>query len=288
MLSEGKYKGHGKTKRRQKVDGDDKKEKKIHVILDEIAKMRGYKEKLIGKRKVRPIVQYVDFLLEKKYGFKIIKKGEKYYDRIKGDYNVAEEKISLIEQYIQLLRYKRIEGYKSSREYDEYIAEKEGFKSLREKEESIAGEMGLSVPEYHMFLAEERGFGSYEEYQKYVNGISAIVGTYEKLIPKEDFDDISKLIKDKWTKDHEKFILFCSEFWKDSLEPYFEKTKKSDAAVFVDNIKTELDKFHRSKPGSLNIYNIDDIAIGMSYCLEEKGVDAILSQNKKSITFRKR
>lgn len=289
MVSAEAFKRYEERKKRPVAEeGEDKREKDIHVILDEIAKMKGYKEKLMGKRKVRPIVQYADYLLEKKYGFKVIKRGGEYFDRKTKEKKIAEKSISPIEQYIELLNEQKIKGYKSAREYDEWLARQEGFKSLRDKEELIAGEIGLSVEEYHTFLAEERGFDSYDEYQKYLDGIYAIRGTYTKLIPEEDFIAVFKLIKDKWTREHEKFIAFCTEFWKDSLGPYFEKTMKAEAAVFVDDITTELDKFHRSRPGSLNIYNIDDIAIGISYCLEEKDVDTILSKNKKSITFRKR
>ncbi len=276
-----------KYRRRHEKEDEDKTGKKIHEILEEIAKMRGYKEKLIGKRKVPAIVQYVSDILEKNYKFKVIKRGGEYYDRIKGEKRIAEKDISPIEQYIDLLKYQKKEGYESARDYDEWIAKQEGFKSLKEKEESKAGELGLSVEEYHMFLAKERGFDSYPDYQKYLDGIYAIRGTYTKLIPQEDFDAIFALIKSKWTREHEKFISFCAEFWKDSLEPYFEKTKKDEAAVFVEDVRVELDKFHSSRPGSLNIYNIDDIVIGLSNCLEEKNVDVILSKNKKSIAFRK-
>jgi hypothetical protein len=289
MVTAGAYRRYEERKKRSiSEEDDDKREKDIHSILDEIAKMRGYKEKLIGKRKVRPIIQYADFLLEKKYGFKVIKRGETYYDRIQEEYKTADKNISLIEQYINLLKYQRHEGYISAREYDEWLAKQEGFKSLRDKEESKANELGLSVEEYHTFLARERGFENYDEYQKYVDSIYAIKGTYTKLIPKEDFDAVFKLTKDKWTREHEKFISFCEEILKDSIEPYFEKSKKNEAAVFIDDITAELEKFHRSRPGSLNIYNIDDILIGLSRCLDEKNIDTILSKHKKSIIFRKR
>ena len=79
-----------------------------------------------------------------------------------------------------------------------------------------------------------------------------------------------KKIKDKWIKDHQKFILFCTDLWKDVLEPFFIRTKGEEAVIFVQDVTTELDKFHASNPGSLNVYNIDDISIGLSYCLEEK------------------
>jgi len=289
MVTAEAYRRYLERKKRPVEEGEDKREQEIHLILDEIAKMRGYKEKLVGKRKIRPIVQYVDYLLDKNFGFKTIKRGEKYYSRKIKEYKIAEKNISPIEQYIELLNEQKIKGYKSAREYDEWIAQKEGFKSLREKEGLKAIELGLSsIEEYHDLIARDRGFDSYEELQKYLDGIYAIRGTYTKLIPQKDFDDVFKLIKDKWERDHEKFITFCNEFWKDSLEPYFGKTKKDEAAVYVSDITTELDKFHRSKPGSLNIYNIDDIAIGLSYCLEGKNTDAILSKDMKVVTFRKR
>lgn len=287
MVTEEAYKRYLKRKAKPTEEGEDKGEQDIHSILDEIAKMRGYKEKLVGKRKIRPILQYVDYLLDKNYGFKTIKRGEKYYNRKIKEYKIADKNISPIEQYIDLLGEQRMRGYESEYAYDKWIAEKEGFKSLREKEDAKAAELGLSVEEYHEVLAKDRGFDSYEQYKKYLDSIYAIRGTYTKLIPKEDFDEVFKLIKNRWEKDHEKFIMFCRELWKGSLEPYFIKTGKNEAAVFMRDIKTELDKFHTSTPGSLNIYSIGDIAIGLSYCLEERNVIAILSKDEKSITFRK-
>jgi hypothetical protein len=286
MVTAEAYKRYLERKDKPTEEGEEKKEQDIHVMLDEIAKMRGYKEKLVGKRKIRPIIQYVDFLLDKNYGFKPIKRGEKYHDRKSKEYKVADKNISPIEQYVDLLGEQKMRGYESEREYDRWIAKKEGFKSLREKEESKAAELGLSsVGEYREFLARERGFESHEQYEKYLDGMYAIRGTYTKLIPQEDFDDVFKLIKDKWDKGHEKFIMFCNELWKDSLEPYFENGKK-DAVVFVSDVTTELDKFHKSRSGSMNIYGTDDIAIGLSYCLEGKAVDVILSKDAKTITFR--
>lgn len=288
MVTAEAYRRHLERKAKPTEEGEDKKEQDIHVMLDEIAKMRGYKEKLVGKRKIRPIVQYVDYLLDKNYGFKPIKRGEKYYDRKSKEYKIAEKNISPIEQYIDLLGEQRMRGYESDYRYEKWIAKREGFASLREKEESKAAELGFSsIGEYHEVLAKERGFDSYDQYKKYVDGIYAIRETYTRLIPKEDFDAVFKLIKDKWNREHEKFIMFCDELWKDSLEPYFGKTKRDSAVVLVSDVVMELDKFHKSRPGSLNVYNIDDIAIGLSYCLEEKDVEVILSKDAKTITFRR-
>lgn len=288
MVTAEAYRRYLERKDKPTEEGEEKKEQDIHVMLDEIAKMRGYKEKLVGKRKIRPIVQYVDYLLDKNYGFKTIKKGEKYYSRKTKEYKVAEKNISPIEQYVDLLGEQKMRGYESEYKYDKWIAKKEGFKSLSEKEESKAAELGLSsVGEYHEFIARDRGFESYDQYKKYLDGMYAIRGTYTRLIPQEDFDAVFKLIKDKWEREHEKFIMFCNELWKDSLDPYFEKTRRDSAVVLVSDVTIELDKFHKSRPGSLNVYNIDDVAIGLSYCLEEKDVDVILSKDAKTITFRK-
>ena len=277
----------------------DKEKDKIHIILDELAKMKldeiakskgleGYKEKMIGKKKVRPIFQYVDYLLEKNFGFKVIKRGEKYYSRKTERIEMADESISPLSQYIDLLKYKKKKEMEYRHVYSEWLARQEGFKSVKEKEEFDAVELGLTVEEFHGLQARERGYESWAEYQNYLDSIYAIEGTYTNLIPGEDFVEYFRSIKARWTKEHEKFISFCTELWEDSLIPYFEKTNKDEAAVFTDDITLELDKFHKSRPGSLNVYNIDDIAIGMSYCLEEKKVDIILSKNKKSIIFRKR
>lgn len=284
MVTEKAYKRYLEKKKKRGEEG----EQDVHVMLDEIARMRGYTGKLVGKRKIHPIVQYVDYLLDKNYGFKPIKARGEYYDRKSKTWKVADKDISPIEQYVDLLGEQRMRGYESDYEYDKWIAKKEGFKSLREKEEFKAAELGLSsIEEYHEFIAKERGFDSYEQYKKYLDGIYAIRGTYTKLIPQEDFDDVLKLIKDRWHRSHEKFIMFCEEFWKDSLGPYFDNGKK-DAVVFVRDVEAELDKFHKSRPGSMNIYGTNDIVIGLSFCLEEKATDVILSKDAKTITFRKK
>jgi len=288
MVTEEAYRRYQERKHRPEKEGEEKKEQDIHVMLDEIAKMRGYKEKLVGKRKIHPIMQYVYFLLEKNYGFKLIKRGQEYYDRGTKEWKVADSDISPIKQYLDLVDYRKMKGYESQYRYEKLIAEKEGFKSLREKEESKVAELGMSsVEEYHEYIAKKKGFDSYKQYKEYVDGMFAIKETYIKLIPPEDFEDVFKLIKEKWEKEHEKFITFCDEFWKDSLRPFFGTTEKDRAVVFVSDLTKELDKFHASRPGSLNVYNIDGISIGLSHCLGERNVDVILSKDAKTITFRK-
>lgn len=274
-------------KERKDKSIEEEEEKGTHVLLDEIARMRGYKEKLLGKRKIRPIVQYIDYLLEKRYQLKLIKKGEKYFDRNTEEYRIAEKNIYPIEQFVELLNRQKLLAIQSNIKYEEFVSRKEGYKSLREKEERKAMELGLSVDEYHEYLAKKNGFDSYPDYQKYLDVTYAIRGTYALLIPQKDFDDVFKLIEDKWAIGHEKFIVFCAEFWKDSLEPYFEKTKKDEAIVFTEDITRELDIFHRSKTGSLNIYNTDDLIIGLSHCMDERHINVILSKDEKIVTFKR-
>ena len=284
-MKEGRKEGKKESKKKSSIEKD---EEKIHFILDEIAKMRGYKEILIGKRKVRPIVQYADHLIEQKYGFKTIKRGEQYFDRARQEYKTAEKNISAMDQYTELLKYQNIEFNKAINAYYEKLAKREGYESYIDMERSKAAKLGLSVSELRQSQAEERGFGSYDEYQQYIANVYVIKEKYAELIPKKDFDEISKSIKDKWIRDHQKFLLFCDELWKDVIIPYYEKTKSEEAVASIQDIRNELDKYHADNPGSLSVYNIDDIAIGMSYCMEDKGIDAILSKDKKSMKFRKR
>ncbi len=284
MVSEDVYKRY----RDKKDKSTDDEERGTHVLLDEIAKMRGYKEILIGKRKIRPIVQYVDHILDEKYQIKLIKKGEKYYDRTEEEYRIADKNIYPIEQFVELLNRQRLAAIQSRSKYEDFIARKEGYKSFKDKEEQKAAESGLlSIKEYHEYLARKNGFDSYTDYQKYLDVAYSIKETYSRLIPQKDFDDIFKLTKDKWTQEHTKFIKFCNEFWRDSLGPYFDKTKKDEAIVFMEDVTKGLDEFHKRETGSLNIYGTDDIAVGLSYFMEEKGVDVILSKNRKTVTFRK-
>ncbi len=284
--------------RKGKTDKDEgEKEEEIHEILDKIAEMRlKEKEKLTGKdksiekMKVKPIVRYVENILEEKYGFKPIKKGEKYFRVKSGKQTVetAAKRISPMQQYINMLGERKIAGFEAIHKYKEWIAvEKEGFTSFEEKEEHDSAKLGLSVEEYHDVLAKNMGFESYEEYLEYISDIYEIRERYASIIPQQDFVDVFKMLRDEWMTSHEKFIMFCDEFWKDVLKPFLDKKPNIEAAVLVDNITKELEKFHQSRPGSLHIYSVDDIAIGMSHCLEDKDVDAILSKDKKYMKFRK-
>ncbi len=289
MVTKGRYEKYKERKTRPIGDDKDIQEEEMHVILDEIAEMRGYKEKLIGKMKVRPIVQYADYLIGQKYGFKPIKKGEKYFDRKSGEPVIAIKRISPMQQYINMLGEQKVSGFVSMRRYNEWLAKKEGFESFRDKEEQKSIELGLSsIEEYHDFLARGMGFDSYEEYIDYISDIYEIRGRYASLIPEKDFIDVFKMLKTRWMAGHEKFISFCEEFWNDSLKPFFDKDPKKEASVLMEDIDRELEKYHQSRPGSLHIYGTDDKVIGLSNCLEDKYVDVILSKNKKNVTFRKR
>lgn len=264
------------------------KEEKIHAVLDEIAKMRGYREILKGKQKIRPITQYVNFLLEKEYGFKIIRKGEEYYDRMYREYKIADKNITPIDQYAALMSYQNAEFFKSLKLYYAKLAQKEGFESWEELERAKAEKMGMTIEDVRQLKAEEMGFESWGDYQKYISDMYVIKERYGEILPKKDFDDISKNIKDKWIIDHQKFIVFCENLWNDTLVPFFEKGKGEEAAAYIEDIEDELDKFNANNPGSMNIYSVTDIAIGMGYFMETKGVDAILSRDGKSMKFRKR
>ncbi len=297
MVTKERFERYKERKGKTDKDEGDIKEEDVHEILDKIAEMRFKekeismgKEKLIEKMKVRPIVRYVEDILEKKYGFRPIKKGEKYF-RVKSGKPTAEtatKRISPMQQYIDMLGERKMAGFKAIRKYNEWIAvKKEGFDSYEEKEEYDAAELGLSIEEYHDILAKNMGFDSYEEYLEYISDIYEIRERYASIIPQQDFIDVFKMLKEEWMKNHEKFIMFCNEFWKDVLKPFLDKNPNTEAAVLVDNITKELEKFHQSRPGSLHIYSVDDIAIGMSHCLEDKDVDAILSKDKKYMKFRK-
>ena len=135
MVTDAAYKRYQERKGRPTVEDE---ERGVHALLDEIAKMRGYKEKLIGKKKIPPIVQYVDFLLEKNLKFDVIKKGAQYYDRNAGEYRIADKDISRLEQYIQLLKEQKVQGYVSIRKYNYLIPRQECYKHLIEEEKRKA------------------------------------------------------------------------------------------------------------------------------------------------------
>lgn len=272
MVTIAKYKYYLARKERKREDDD-------LSVINEIAKMKGFKGKKIGEKKIEPAQEYAEFLVRERLGFKGRKKGEKVYGK------ALEEDIGPLEEYYLFLAQQARKKREEERELQNYLARKEGYKSFADKEGHIAKEMGLTVDQYHEYIAKKAGFDSWRDYQAYLDrGGKSVRSVYMSLIPEDEYIKDLEALKYKWVLGHEKFIAFCNELEKD-IRGYFEKNKKDEAAISVENLLTEMDKYHRTHPGSMNIFSKDEMIIGLDYCLIEKGIDVTMMPNKRFVKF---
>ncbi len=190
------------ARKKHKEEGD-------FSILNEIAKMKGFKGGKIGERRIDPIEQYAEYLA-REMGFKGRKKG----DIVDGQRVDAD--VSPLEEWREFYR-KR--------------------------------------------------------------GVRAV---YWDLIPEEEYDKALEVLRQKWVTEHQKFLAFCSELEKD-IRSWFEKTKKKEAALSVEDAMKSLDEYHRAHHDSMNIYTRDDFLIGLKYCFPEKGIGITAKKMKTKL-----
>ncbi len=175
-------------------------------ILNEIAKMKGFKGGKIGERRIDPIEQYAEYLA-RDMGFKGRKKGEIFEGQ------KVDTDVSPLEEWREFYR-------------------KRGQRAV-----------------------------------------------YWDLVPQEEYDKVLEMLKQKWIAEHHKFLAFCFELEKD-VRSWFERTKKREAALSVEDAMKSLDEYHRTHHDSMNIYTRDDFLIGLKYCLPEKGIGVTTKKMK--------
>ena len=187
------------ARKKHKEEGD-------FSILNEIAKMKGFKGGKIGERRIDPIEQYAEYLA-RELGFKGRKKGEIFEkQRVDAD-------ISPLEEWREFYRRR-----------------------------------GVKV-------------------------------TYWDLVSEEEYDEALDKLKQKWMAEHQKFLAFCDELEKD-IRSWFEKTKKRESALSIEDALKSLDEYHRTHHDSMNIYTRDDLIIGLKYCFPEKGIGVTTKKMK--------
>ena len=157
---------------------------------------------------------------------------------------------------------KRIEPFE---QYAESLARDLGFRG-RKKGEIVEGQK----VEIDMSPLEEWT----EFYRK--RGIKVVKWD---LVPKEEYDKALEILKQKWMAEHQKFLAFCYELERD-VRSWFERTKKSEAALSVEDALKSLDEYHRTHHDSMNIYTRDDLIIGLQYCFPERGIDITTKKMK--------
>jgi hypothetical protein len=187
------------ARKKHKEEGD-------FSILNEIAKMKGFKGGKIGERRIDPIEQYAEYLA-REMGFRGRKKGEVI------DGQRVDADVSPLEEWREFYR-----------------------------------KRGTRV-------------------------------TYWDLVPEEEYGKALEVLKQKWITEHQKFLAFCNELEKD-VRSWFEKTKKREAAVSVEDAMKSLDEYHRAHHDSMNIYTRDDFVIGLKYCFPEKGIGVTTKKMK--------
>lgn len=180
-----------RKKLREKEEGD-------FSILNEIAKMKGFKGGKIGERRIEPIEQYATHIA-RELGFKGKKKGEKV------DGIIIGADISPLDEWREFYRRR-----------------------------------GVKV-------------------------------SYWDLISEEEYDKTLEMLKQKWISEHKKFLSFCEELEKE-IRIWFEKTKKIEAALSLEDALKYVEVYHETHPDSMNIYTRDDLIIGLKYCLPDKGI----------------
>ena len=187
------------ARKKHKEEGD-------FSILNEIAKMKGFKGGKIGERRIDPIEQYAEYLA-REMGFRGRKKGEIV------DGQRVDADVSPLEEW---------------REF------------YRKRGERV---------------------------------------TYWDLVSEEEYDKALDVLRQKWITEHQKFLAFCDELEKD-VRSWFEKTKKREAALSVEDAMKSLDEYHRTHHDSMNIYTRDDFLIGLKYCFPEKGIGVTTKKMK--------
>jgi hypothetical protein len=187
------------ARKKHKEEGD-------FSILNEIAKMKGFKGGKIGERRIDPIEQYAEHLA-REMGFRGRKKGEVI------DGQRVDADVSPLEEWREFYR-----------------------------------KRGTRV-------------------------------TYWDLVPEEEYDKALEVLKQKWMVEHQKFLAFCNELEKD-IRSWFEKTKKREVALSVEEAMKSLDEYHKAHHDSMNIYTRDDFVIGLRYCFPEKGINVATRKMK--------
>lgn len=187
------------ARKKHKEEGD-------FSILNEIAKMKGFKGGKIGERRIDPIEQYAEYLA-REMGFRGRKKGE-IVDGQRSDVDVSP-----------------------SEEWREFYRNR-----------------GIKV-------------------------------TYWDLVPEEEYNKALEVLRQKWITEHQKFLAFCDELEKD-VRSWFEKTKKREAALSIEDALKNLEDYHITHHNSMNIYTRDDFVIGLKYCFPEKGIGVTTKKMK--------
>lgn len=235
-------------------------------------------------------------------------------DEEETDIGEIEEEINIGEKY-RTAREKRTkkkkEGDDESSKILNEIAKLKGFKGRKrvEKTGDKIKIIGISpVAEWAEYHAKELGFEGkkkgdkingtvvertitpIEEFVDYIvkrtgRSRSDVLGeVYMMLIPQEEIAGGLERLKKIWLENHEKFINFCGDLAQ-SIKKYYEDHKTNMTAITMDNMFKTMEEYHKTHPGSLNIYTRDELVIGLGYCLPGKGINPRMAATKTAITF---
>jgi DNA-binding Lrp family transcriptional regulator len=220
------------------------KEKEHFYILNEIAKLNGFRGGKVGEKRIEPIEQYAEYLV-RELGFRGIKKGEKYIENSKE--KIASTDISPTSQY-RLWLQERIKKKRESLIEAARRLEKEG--EIRLAKAKIDEAKTIEMPKI-----------------------------YSSLIPDEEYIKAMNILKMRWIEGHVKFLEFCEELEKE-IKKWFEKTKKEESLLSIEDAFTALNEYHITHPKSMDINSTDDLLIGLGYCLPEKGIGVSIRKSR--------
>lgn len=188
-----------------------------------------------------------------------------------------------LERYRRHLHRKKLKELRKEPD-DDYsilneIAKIKGFKGGKRVEpyeqyvEDLAKEMGFRGKKKGQKIDKkilDVDISPLEEWREYYRK-KGIKVRYWDLVPEEDYIQAMEVLKEKWDVTHQKFLRFCIELEKD-IRSFFETTKKTTAALSMEDAFKVMDEYHRKYPESMNIYSRDEFIIGLQFCLPEKGI----------------
>lgn len=154
----------------------------------------------------------------------------------------------------------------------EYYAKELGFEG-RQKGEKVNNKIV------------ERYMSPISEFKEYILKKTGSVpdNIYVALIPSEEITEGLRIMEQKWLDKHQKFIEFCKELV-ENVYRYYNEHNTNVAAIGMEQLLNSLEEYHKTHPGSMNIYSKDELILGFDYCLPGSGIRATVS-NKKFIIF---
>lgn len=109
--------------------------------------------------------------------------------------------------------------------------------------------------------------------------------TYLKSVTLEEYLKDLEIVRRNWLSAHSKFKDFLDKIDKDITDAIL-NSKSGEVATSIKNLMEELEKYHMSNTGSMNI-NSKDLVVGLLYYYADRDKDVSISKDRKHIIFKK-